>query len=148
MDIRPRRSVRAKRQADGSHRRHGESDPAYPAGQPAAGGYLHSRLFHIPVYRHQRGDYRRAYSGGGGAGGENRHRPALYGSHRGGRLVLRRQPLVHIRHHDCIHKDAGLRYAGQVQSKFHDCSTGRIDCAGHLHLSRAVIVRRPANTRD
>lgn len=58
---------------------------------------------------------------------ENRYRPALYDSHCSGRFVLRRQSFLHIRHHHCIHQNAGLCDEGQVQNKFHDCSAG---CTG------------------
>ena len=148
MDIHPCRSVCTKRQTDGSYRRHCKPDPAYPAGQPAAGGYFHRCLFHLPIHRYKRGNNRCPDSGSGGTGRENRYRPALYDSHCSGRFVLRRQSFLHIRHHHCIHQNAGLCDEGQVQNKFHDCSAGCTGCTGHLCNSGTFLIRRSADIRD
>lgn len=109
MDICPCRGFCTKRQANGGYRRHGKPDPAHTPGQPAAGRYFHRRLLYLIIYRYKCRDNRSADSSSRRAGGENRYRPALYSGRRGGRFVFRRQPLVHIGHHDCVYKDTGLR---------------------------------------
>ena len=52
---------------------------------------------------------------------------AVYRKRRG-RGHVRRQPVLHLRHHHCRLQRSGLRHEGQVQGKFLDCPA-----CGHCH---------------
>ncbi|CDC99745.1 unknown [Alistipes sp. CAG:268] len=110
---------------------HGRSDAAPAAGASAPGRTVPGLLLHLPVGRHLRGNDRGAGPRGCGAFVRDGDERGLADGHRRGRRLLRRQPLVHLRHDDRRNPHTGVRPARQVPCQCAHCGPGgRGDAVG------------------
>ena len=108
LDLRPGGRLLRGRQEHRRHRRYGSPHPPPVARRTAPTGPLPRLLRHLPLHRNER-RHRRC---------PRAHRPrtlrtarparGVYRGRRHRRRLLRRQPLVHLRHHHRRHTHSGL----------------------------------------
>ena len=112
LDIHSCRSVCQRCQDYWRGRRHCKSHAVGSSRQSCIARTLSCHLLHKPLHRHKRwhhrsfGAYRRR------PGSVHRYERCSHDCRRGGRSVLRRQPLVHLRHNHCRHQHSGLQHEG------------------------------------
>ena len=121
MDIHTCRSIRQHSEGHGvcgcNHKPYTHLAP----GKHASCRIVSCGLFHIAVNRHQRWNYRRTYSNSGRLGRIARNERAIDDCRDCRRVVLRRQPLVHLRHHHYRHKHTGMQVERQVSGERLSC---------------------------
>ena len=115
---------------------HGEPHSTPASREHAAARTLPRRVLHIPLcghlsrYRSGAHPRSRRHSRTDGV-----HTPT-HRSHRSGRSLLWRQPLIHIRHHHRSHADTGVPHERQVQGQHQHCCSGSHHSTHHLHHLR------------
>ncbi len=136
MGLHSRRCVRYGRQGNRGCRSHRLARSAGISRRVCRADYLLRGLFHLALNRNIRGDGRRTHPARCGNSRGSRRQCGFLCCRSAWRSVLRRQPVVHIRHHNRRNTLSGVQYGRQVQGKSLDCATRSTGHARCLHTDR------------
>ena len=112
VDIRPRRCFRRSGKRDRCRRCHSWAGAPFLPARLCGADAFHGGMFHFSCRRHIRRYHRSPCSSGTGDSSNVERQCGVLCRCRSRRGLLRRQSLVHLRHHHRSHAFAGMRYGG------------------------------------